>query len=360
MKTLLRMTQLQFKMLLRNRALLVSSLGLAVVSMLIFGTLFGDNASRALAVGVVDLDKSPLSQQVVAAMKQNEGLSVTEGDQSALLDELKNDKRAAVVVLQAGFGAGLPQGQAQVQLFVDQNDLIGSARSRGTINSIFDSVSKNAAGFKDLVQVSEQKVSVRQQRQIDILTPGMLGLTIMFANMFVGVALITWRTRGTLKRLSATPLKAWQLIVSQVISQFALSLAQIVVILGIATTVFNVQIKAEWLPALLVFTAAGAFSIIGLGYVVGNFIHKPEAAQSVVTLIALPMMFLGGSYFPVDPPALLKPLVEILPLTHLNRAFRQIMLNGAGLDTLLVDLAVLLAMGVFLLAFSIRSFKWSR
>jgi ABC-2 type transport system permease protein len=360
MKILLSMTILQFKMLLRNKTLLLSSLGLAVVSMLIFGTLFGGNNTEPLAMGVVDLDNSPLSQQVVAALKQNSSLKVTSSDQATLLEQLKNNQQSALIVLESGFGANLPKGQAQVQFYVDQNDLIGAERSRVVVSSIFDTISKQTAGFKDLVQVSEQQVSARRQRQIDVLTPGMLGMTIMFANMYVGLALINWRLRGTLKRLNATPLKAWQLIGSQVLSQFVLSFMQVVIIMVLAITIFNVQLKLEWLPAMVLFTVAGAFSVISLGYAIGNFVQKPESAQSTATLIALPMMFLGGSYFQVNPPVFLQPLVEVLPLTHLNHAFRQIMLNGATIDKLLVDLVALLASGTLLLILSVRTFSWSK
>jgi ABC-2 type transport system permease protein len=360
MKVFLRMVRLQFKMLLRNRALMISSLGLAVVSMLIFGLLFSNDNNRPLAVGLTDLDKSPASAQVTAALEKSQAIKVTTGDQTELVNDLKQGQYAAVVVLQPGFGSGLTTASAHVQLYVDNTDIVGAARSRGTIGAIFDEVSKQSAGFKDVIQVDEQQVSVRQQRQIDVLTPGMLGMTIMFANMFVGVALIGWRERGTLKRLSATPLKAWQLIGAQIVSQLALSLVQAALILGIAATVFNVQVEISWLPALGVLVLVGAFSIVSLGYVIGNFVEKQQAAQSTATLISLPMMFLGGSYFVVDPPTFLKPVVEILPLTHLNRALRQVMLNDAGLSSVLPDLGIMLAFGVVLLALSLRTFKWSR
>ena len=360
MKVFVKMVRLQFKMLLRNRALMLSSVGLAVISMLIFGSLFANNGTPRLNVGLVDLDKSATSVQVVQALKQNGAVKVSEGDQSQLIDELKKGQQAAVVVIQPGFGTGLTNAEAHIGLYVDDTDLIGAARSRATVNAIFDQVSKGTAGFKDLIQVDEQKVSVRQQRQIDVLTPGMLGMTIMFANMFVGVALIGWRERGTLKRLSATPLKAWQLIGSQIVSQLVLSLVQAALILLIAATVFGVEIEVAWLPTLALLVVVGAFSIVSLGYAVGNFVQKQQAAQSTATLISLPMMFLGGSYFVVEPPAFLKPLVEILPLTHLNRAFRQIMLSDATFTAILPNLAVMMAFGTVLLVLSVRTFRWSK
>ena len=360
MRIFVKMVKLQFKMLLRNKALMISSLGLAVISMLIFGLLFGDSNAQPLSVGVVDLDKSPASNGVITALQKPANVKVTTGEQTTLLDELKKGQHSAVVVIEPGFGSGLATGTSHVQLYVDNGNVISAAQSRGTIEAVLDSVSKQTAGFKDLIQVDEQQVTIQAQRQIDYLTPGMLGMTIMYANMFVGVALIGWRERGTLKRLNATPLKAWQLIGSQIVSQLALSLVQAVIILVIATTAFGVHIELDWLPELGLIVLAGTFSIVALGYAVGNFVKKQQAAQSTVTLIALPMMFLGGSYFVVDPPAFLKPLVEVLPLTHINRAFREVMLYSGDWSNLLPSFAVLLAVGAGLLALSIRTFNWSK
>lgn len=360
MKILFNMTILQFKMLVRDKALLIGSLGVAVISMAIFGVVFGGNGTQPLAVGVTDLDNSPVSQGLVSALQKDQSVKITTGERAALVEAMKKGEYNAVIVIQPGFGANIGGGQAKVQFYVDETDQINAARSRGTVNGIFDAVSKQATGFRPVIAVEEQKVSVRKLRQIDYLTPGMIGVAVMFANMFVGVALITWRDRNTLKRLSATPLQSWQLILSQVFAHIALSIAQVIVILTLGIALFNIQFAPEMALPMLLFTIAGAFSIISLGYAVGNFVKKEQSATSVVNLIALPMMFLSGSYFVVSPPDFLKPLVEILPLTHLNRAFRQIMLSEAGLGSLWISLALLVGFGVVLLTISARTFRWSK
>lgn len=359
MKSLITMTIAQFKIFTRNRTLLVASLGIATISMFIFGFLFGNSSNQPLNIGIADMDKSATSAQVITAMEKAADLKVEEGQVSSLIDEIKNGQLSAVVVLPEGFASGLRQGKAQAQLYVDQTNIISAARSQGTINGIFDAIGKQVSGYKDVIQVEEKQISVHEQRAIDVLTPGMLGLTILYANIYAGITLATWRMSGTLKRMSATPLKAWQLIMAQIFSQFLLSLAETAIVLLIAVTVFQVQVSLAMLPTIALFVIAGAFSVIALGYVVGNFVRQPSGAQAVATLIALPMMFLGGSYFPVSATGALKVVVEITPLTHINRAFQQIMLDGAGLSTLLPELGVLLLTGLLLLLLSVRTFRWS-
>ncbi len=359
MNILVKMTRLQFRMLLRNRGLILSSLGLAVVSMLIFGTLFGNTSQRAISIGVVDLDKTPTTAKYIAALKANPTLTIDEGEQPALLDDLKRGKQDSVLIFEAGFEKSLVAGQSKVQFYVDQTDLANETRTKALVYSVFNSVNKQASSFKEAVQIQEQGVTSKKLRQIDILTPGMLGLTIMFASLPVGVALLGWRARGTLKRLSATPLKPWQLIISQMISQLVLCVIQATVVIGLAIVLFKVEISSSQLPVLALLVVAGTFSLMGVGYILGSLIQKPESAQSAVLFVALPMMFLGGSYFVVDPNGILKILVEILPLTHLNRAFRQVIINGADFSGIWIEFGILMAIGAVLLALSIRLFRWN-
>jgi ABC-2 type transport system permease protein len=361
MKILFKMTLLQLKMLLRDKAMILGSLGIAVISMLIFGSLFANDKPQPLSLVIVDQDKSATSAQTIEALKSSDALKITlTSDRDDSLNKLRKGDYSAMVVIQNGFETGLAKASATVQLYVDESNQISAARARGLVNGILDAISKQANNFKPLITVEEQQVTVRQLRNIDFLTPGMLGLTIMFANIYVGVSLINWRERGTLKRMSATPLKAWQLIMSQIISQFVLSILQAALVLLVGFYVFNVQVKMEWIPLILLFAMTGTFSVMALGYVVGNFVKKREAAQNVVSLIALPMMFLGGSYFPVEPDGFLRVLVDILPLTHLNRALREIMLNESSFNQLILNFGVLMAFGVVLLTLSIGTFKWAK
>src|SRR5215472_16877421 len=91
-------------MLRRNRVLLVSSLGLALISMVIFGLLFASNGSPKLALGVVDLDHSPAAETVLSALRRSDSLTISTGTKGGELRALRNGHRDAVSVLEAGFG----------------------------------------------------------------------------------------------------------------------------------------------------------------------------------------------------------------------------------------------------------------
>lgn len=345
-------------MLGRNRALLISSLGLALISILAFGWLFGSGGSAQLRLGIVNSDSSPLATQLAAQLRQSASLRVSSGAQADELRALREGHRDAVLVLGAGFGADLQRGHATVQVYYDQSNPVTQAVTRTTVQSIIAGLNQQATGSAAPVTIAEQAVSVRNLRQIDWLTPGMLGMLLMWANLTVGVVLVAWRQQGIMRRLAATPLRPGVLMGSQMLARLVLSLAQGAVLLGLALLVFHVQVIGSW--ALLGLTVAlGSLTMMSLGFIAASFAKTPEAAQSVTFLVSFPMMFLGGSYFPTDSaPSFLMPVIKALPLSYLNDALRQIINNGASLQVIQTDLLVLLAWMIAALLFSTRAFRW--
>src|SRR5262245_8564545 len=99
MKAFLTLLRSSMLMLVRNRGLLISSLGLALISIFVFGWLFGSNGTPKLALGVINDDTSLASQQLVTQLKASQSLAVTTGAQDAELSALRGGQRDAVIVL---------------------------------------------------------------------------------------------------------------------------------------------------------------------------------------------------------------------------------------------------------------------
>ncbi len=358
MKAFLAMVAASVTMLRRNRILLVTSLGLAVVSILIFGWLFGGTGTSTLSLGVVDEDHSAITQQMVTSLQHNKSLVVSHGSASSEVQELRNGNRGAVIVMPAGFGANFTHGAATLQVYYDQSNPVEQAIAQAAVQSIVASLNQQS-GVGARVALQEQAVSAHNLRQVDWRTPGMLGMLLMWVNLPVGVTLVTWRKEGIMRRLAATPLRPSALIGSQVLARLILSLGQGVILLAIAILVFKVQIMGSWF-ALLATTTLGSLALLAIGFVIGSFARTQEVAQAISTLISFPMMFLSGSYFPVSSaPGFLTPVIKAMPLSYLNDALRQIINNGASLASVQTDLLVLTAWLVAALLLSIRAFRWA-
>ena len=75
----------------------------------------------------------------------------------------------------------------------------------------------------------------------------------------------------------------------------------------------------------------GAVAFLALGYVVASFAETEDAANGMTSVIQFPMMFLSGTFFPIDQmPDVLQGIARIIPLTYLSDALRQVMVGGAA------------------------------
>ena len=353
------LVETQVKLLLRNRTALIGSLGLAVISMLIFGSLLSADGAP-LTIAIVDEDGSPAAGQVASAFTTLSGVRITQPAQGAdALAALKRGDVAAIVTLPAGFGRDLAAGKGTVQVAYDGSNPQRGGQAQGIIAGVIGGVNRAITNTPEPIAVQVQGINRRVIRQVDWLTPGMAGMMIMWANLAVGATLIAWRERGVLKRLAVTPLRPLTLLLTQIAARLAFSVLQVVILLAIARVVFGVHVMGSyWTLGVLIVVAT--LAILAFGFVIGAFVPKSDGAQSISTLIAFPMMFLGGSYFDTAAaPSFLQPLVRAMPLTHINEAFRQVMIYGAGLRAVQQPIFILLAWMVASLLIATRFFRWN-
>jgi ABC-2 type transport system permease protein len=75
-------------------------------------------------------------------------------------------------------------------------------------------------------------------------------------------------------------------------------------------------------------------------------------------LVTLPQMFLSGVFFSRDAvPAFLKPVSDVLPLTFLNDALRQVATAGAGIADVSGDLIGIVVWSLITFFIAFRFFK---
>ena len=358
MKKITALLRTNFLMLIRQRALLISSLGLAIISMLVFGYLFGSTNSNKTLLGVVDQDHSSISAQIVSQLQKSDALQVYTGANAGEQQALKDGNRDAVIIIPSGFGQQLVKGGAHLQVFYNQSNLVTTAATQLTVKAVVDGINRSVLHEPGPVTLDQQGVSVKTIRTIDFITPGMLGMMLMWANLAVGIQLVNWRELGITRRLAATPLKPISMISSQLVARLALSVVQAALLLALAIWIFNVQIYGN-LALLALVVALGALTMLAIGFAISSFIKKSEAANSLILLVSFPMMFLSGSYFNVNgAPNFLQPLIHAMPLYYLNDALRQVINNGAGWAAIQTGVLVMLAWIIASLMVVWRGFKW--
>lgn len=105
MQALLALVRAELKLHFSNRRAVLLSIVAPILIAAFFGSLFGSNTKMGgIAVGVVDLDASPLSQRVVAALQAEASLKTTVTDEASALAQVRAGKLRAVAILPKGLG----------------------------------------------------------------------------------------------------------------------------------------------------------------------------------------------------------------------------------------------------------------
>lgn len=193
------------------------------------------------------------------------------------------------------------------------------------------------------------------------LFPGIIGMNMMFSGLFgVGFVVVRYRKNGLLKRLSVTPMRAYEYLLSQVLSRVFIMFVTTSIVYFSCVLLYGFQCRGSYLSLLVVFLA-GSFSMISIGLLIAARITSEELAGGLLNLISWPMMFLSGVWFSLEgSEPWVKMLANIFPLTHLIESARKIMNDGAGIFEIKYQLLILISMSfLFLLAGSFL-FEWKK
>jgi ABC-type multidrug transport system permease subunit len=206
---------------------------------------------------------------------------------------------------------------------------------------------------------ADELVTERGNRYIDFFMPGLIGLNIMGGGLWgVGFVLVDMRVRKLLKRLLATPMNRAQFLLSMLLARFLMLLPDMTLLLLFATLVFGVPLRGDPLTLILVIvTGAAAFS--GIGLLVACRTEKIETVSGLMNLVMLPMWLLSGVFFSSKKfPDATQPFIQALPLTQLNDALREVMLEGASLPIVAWRLGILAAFALVTFTLALRWFRW--
>src|SRR5574340_1024122 len=193
-------------------------------------------------------------------------------------------------------------------------------------------------------------------RAVDFLLPGMLALAVMATGMVsLGIATAYERYYGVLKRLGSSPLPRSGLIIAKVISVLALELLQVIILVGVAVTLYGWRPIGVPLLALLIM-AIGTVTFAALGLLMAGAL-RAEVTLAGANGLYLLFLLLGGGILPLNHlPPTLAAIAEILPAAAFTQALQATMSAHAPFAWSPFIILVIWTIGILLVA--IKTFKW--
>ena len=224
-----------------------------------------------------------------------------------------------------------------------------------------DAILQGQAGRVDPIKTEDVVVNEPGSRYIDFLIPGLIGQNTMGGGLWgVGFLLVNFRIGKLLKRFTATPMPRRDFLLAILLARLTFLIPDVAVLLCLGVFVFGTPIVGSlWLLALV--EIVGALAFAGIGLLIASRAQTTETVSGLMNLIMLPMWIFSGLFFSAERfPENAQPFIQALPLTQLLNALRAIMLEGAGLTShvVLVALGILSAWAIGTFVLALRIFRW--
>ncbi|MFW6174435.1 MAG: ABC transporter permease [Chloroflexota bacterium] len=366
LRVTLSLTRASMKMYFRNRQALFFALFLPLLIMLVFGLIDFESFSEP-EIGVADRAQNEASGAVIDDLraKSESFANVTVGGEEAMRRRLMGGDLDALVVLPEGMSSA--DGPSVVEVTrnaqADPQTVLVVTLLEDVLRSYFEEARALPQEYQldSMFRLEARTVSAGASGYAAFLVPGVVAMAIMQLGLFsVVFALVQFRQQGVLRRLQAAPLNPAHFLFAQVSTRLTMSVLQTFVLLLVGMALFEVSIAGamSWLLLGLLALIGGAL-FVTIGLAISGFARTEEVAAPVTNLIALPMMFLGDVFFPLESlPEFISSVTQFLPLTFLADAMRAVVTQGAGIADISKELVGLaLWSGAAFLA-ATRLFRW--
>jgi ABC-2 type transport system permease protein len=319
----------------REKTVVFFRLAFPVILILVFGTIFMERDNEVFDLGVQDLDQTKSSAQLAKAIGLSGRFKIIQvAPDINAVEFAKDNKQNLILIIPKGCEAslmrrmGLDDPLASVTLTkIHDPSSFGETTKMQVLNLVLAGINQEMSGKPPFIKSAQTSILAKKYRFIEFFVPGIIAMAVMTASLFGAVNVnAELRQKGVLRKLSTTPITRTEWVLSNILYQFILAVLSTTVMLLVSYAVFNVSLAINaWLP---LFVALDVFAFVGLGMILTRVAKEAESAAAASDALMFPMMFLSGTFFPVEMmPKFLQTFAKVLPLYYVNEGLRASMVS---------------------------------
>lgn len=210
---------------------------------------------------------------------------------------------------------------------------------------------------------AEKKVAVKylygsaDSTYFDAIFPIMISFVVFFFVFLIsGIALLRERTRGTLDRVLATPIRRGELIGGYILGYGTFAIVQTLIIVGFSIWIFKMQVLGS-LSGVFLTNILVALVALTLGLLISAFAQSEFQMMQFVPIIVIPQILFSG-LIPFDTmPHWLKLIGYCAPLYYDSTAMTNLIEKGAGLLQVGSELGILVGFAVLFIILNVLSLR---
>lgn len=352
-----------FKRFLRDKTALFFTIMFPALFLIIFGSLNSGNDNISFKVAVVNNSDSAFAKEFVNQLQKNKTFDIRDdvtsiSDGKELMGKGEID---SVIELPKNFGntndQNIPLGA--VGVYYENSNPQGGQTIASFMQSILDGFNHKVTGYQPPLTVEQKATQTDNLKPFDYVFSGLLGFTLLSLGIFgLANSMPAEKKTGAFRRLRAAPIGASQLVLGNALAYLVMGLVSIAVMYVLALTVFDYQMQGDYFNFIL-FTILGIILMFGFGLAIGGWAKNEIQSAPLTQIVALPMMFLSGVFFPrYIMPEWLQSITSYLPLTPIVDGLRFILTEGKTLFDLGPQLAIMAVWTLIIYVIAFKVFRW--
>jgi ABC-2 type transport system permease protein len=358
----------------REKSAVFFTIAFPIILILVFGTIFLNQDNVSFDLHVQDLDQTASSAQLVKTLELDGRFKIAQVDPAINATQYAKDKKVnLVLVIPTGYQRALVQrlglvGGVPSAAFRNSNasvtvTYIYDASSSSVspkmqlLQSALGAVNQGMSGEPPFIRSAETSILARKFRFIEFFVPGIIAMSVMTSSLSGAVNMnAELRQKGVIRKLSTTPITHGDWVLSNILYQVILAVISATAILLVSYAVFDVSLRIDaWLPTFIVLEV---FAFAGIGMILTRVAKEAESAMAAANAIMYPMMFLSGSFFPLEMmPGFLQKIARILPLYYGNEGLRAAMVLADNMTALRCS-AIIGVFAAVVFVVGIMTTKW--
>ncbi len=367
-----------FRSIIRSPSAVVFSLAFPLIFIFVFANIGGSPVKVDVGVAKTCDTINPVYQALkksgVVNLIRNQSTeemntNLSKGTIDVLLDIQKNEGFTIYPPLSA-----LPKNTPQKSPYNVNVTYTKASNKGGIFQSVLSTViaNVNTAVLDKMLGQNRENISAvdlhqttikgREYKYIDFLLPGMLGFSLLSSGVF-GTAFVFLSLRLTLviKRFFATPVKKYSIILGEALARLVFSWIGALFIIAVGHFMFGFTLIHGFVTVvnMLILAAIGLIIFMGFGFIISGLAKNESSVPPLSNIITLPQFLLSGTFFSITAfPTWLQGISNVLPLTYLNQAMRNVAFEGAGLFDVTHQLLILGIWFIIVYAVAVKTFKW--
>jgi ABC-2 type transport system permease protein len=354
-------TKMHIRTFFREKAALFFTFFFPIMLMVLFGLIFQNQGNVNYDIHIQDQDDSFWSHNFTHTLGKIKGITVITVGKGENADRyMKDHDINFMLIIPKGYNDTInarfgydPNATFNFTVKFDPSDSSAQVKL-SLLNVVVQQMNKGISGAKDTLGVHGNSIVSKKFTYIEFFIPGLIGLSVMTSAVFGSIADENeYKQKGIIRKLSTTPITRGEWILSTMIYQLFLAGISTVLVLVVGYIAFGaILILNIYLPVIVVATA---FAFSGLGMLLGRLAKDAQSAVALANVITFPMMFLSGSFFPMEQmPGFLQTFAKVLPLYYVNQGLRESMIFdnflAAGANTLVIGVfaIIVFTLGLYL------------